>query len=241
MIEVNNYLPQLYKEVTLAYRNFFPEIYTDVEIPRLIMDGPHKGNIGGKYNPKKGQITIRSGTFTTEEEINAFGCNTFRRGKIYDAVILAHEYTHAIYYSLKNSHAPKLMVKYAKTADHAINEGLAVLMELLFIDMLKQNPHFLQLSQQEVESLESCKKTRLYGLKHQQNAYTQGTYRILHKVYADGAGSINHRDMHQGLVAVRWFIDAINPAKTISILRRDHEYKALLKEGNPEGWKQLFS
>jgi hypothetical protein len=253
-LERGKYLVSLFKVVDSLYAKYFPEIYVSPDVDKLTIEDPFRS-----YNHKpdescdeanghwyKGEIGIKSGTVIrpvnssdiSEEDTLHFGGPKVKR-KVNDLIVMTHEFTHAIYEKTvrKNTDTAN---DYHSTADHAVNEGASVLMELLMADMLIENSKELGFDQKEIEQFESVKQARLYSLKKHKNGYTQGTYRILHKVYKDGAGNGGQRNMHNGLEAVKEFLGKIDIKKTMSIKRDSFEYTAALKSGGPTEWLKLF-
>lgn len=131
--------------------------------------------------------------------------------------------------------------KYKGIADHAVNEGFAVTMEFLGIDLLIENPDIMGFGAGEVQMLRQCKEERILLLEQQQNGYSEGALQIMKKIYEDGAGTGSQLNVSQGLQSVRKFLDTIDPALTLGISRDDKEYKRLLKEGTADEWRTLFS
>lgn len=261
--ENGRYLLLLYHRIKDLYRHFFPEIYEEPDIDHLKLVDPRPSerwesnlapverfeDVNGAYHPQDKSIDIKSGTLVTvggeeafAEETYTFGTDKRIRRRVTDTVVMAHELTHAVYDKIVGRHSNITREdNYQQTADHAINEGFAVMMELLLIDALKANPSLLNLDQRDLEDLEIRKKARLFDLKKNKTGYTEGTYRILHRVYTEGAGRGNQRDMQTGLTAIRQFIHSLNPDRTRQVLRTDPQYIALLGNGTPAQWKEYFS
>ncbi|GEM_PF-4459700 len=261
--ENGRYLLLLYQRTKNLYSRFLPEIYEEPDIDHLKLVDPRPSerwgsnfapierfeDVNGAYHPQEKSIDINSGTLVTvggeeafDEETYTFATDKKMRRRVTDTVIMAHELTHAVYDKVIGKHSSITREdNYQQTADHAINEGFAVMMELLLIDVLKANPGLLNLDQRDLEDLEIRKKARLFELKKQKNGYTEGTYRILHRVYTEGAGRGNQRDMRAGLTAIRQFIHSLNPDRTRQVLRTDPQYIALLRNGTPAQWQEYFS
>jgi len=260
--EVGKYLVALQRKILGIYQRYLPEVYVDPSIKKLEITNPliakRKGyaeygygesieEVNGRWNPEKRLIGIKSGTDVSglsselpdKETVTHPGVRAKR--KVIDGITVAHEASHAIYGELVSKKLEGKVEEYSKTADHAINEGFSVLMELLMIDILRSHPEELGLDTTDLEKLEACKQGRLFDLKSEKSAYTEGTFRIFHKVYVEGAGKGEQRDMHQGLLAVRRFLDRLDPKKTTTIQRDSPRYLELLKKGNPQEWLQLFS
>lgn len=254
------YLVGLHKTTMALYQDLFPEIFTDFELNKLKMIDPNLGYLDRNYKPNEScdlsngsweddtkTITIKSGTLVRAErgddianELAFHFAGPKVRRLLSDFITDFHEITHGIY--SKRVHKGIIgLEKYHSTADHAINEGLSVTMELLAIDALKANAEAVGLSHQDVLQLEECKQARLYSLKKQKNGYTEGTYRIFHKIYADAAGKGEERDMRKGLSAISDFISKLDTEKTLSIKRDSPEYLEALKAGDPNKWLGLFS
>jgi hypothetical protein len=237
-----------------------PEILANV-VPSNRPESQVCGEANGYYRRQDKTVGIQSATAiaaATVEEIgqeetpyftNEFGAQNdgqrelrVKRG-IADMVTMLHELGHGIYEGLVRSRRPAdlpAVENYHQTADHAATEGLAVLLELIGIDIMKEVPQLFGLKRSDRDALEACKQARLYRLKKDKNGYTEGTYRILHRVYAEAAGKGKGREVHRGLRAVREFLEKINPAQTLQVLRGDKTYRRLLREGSPAGWQALF-
>lgn len=259
-VERGKYLLGIFNDVTDLYQEYFPEVYADAEVSGLIIEDPKKPwsnqepedvctDANGVWKSQKRQIVIKSGTIIrsntaqdiSEEEAVYFSGNKVKRW-INDIVVMSHEYTHGIYDILVRHKIDITKIKeYKSKADHAINEGFAVLMELLMADNLIANAEKLGLNKQDTRQLQEIKQSRMYSLKKQRNGYTEGTFFILHKVFLDGAGRGNERDIHKGLLAVRDFLGKIDPRITTVVKRDSSEYVKALREGDPQKWIELFS
>lgn len=259
---IGEYTLILYQTVKDIYKKAFPEIYQESDVKLLRLTDPRPEDVfgidlktlvdgsNGYFRGEDKSIGIQSGTVVMKRGVKAFDEETVSffkkraKRKVADTVTMAHEFTHSIYEKMVRGHAsqmPEAAEKYHDTADHAVNEGFAVMMELLFIDTLKANPALLDLSAQDVVDLETWKQDRLFELKKEKSGYTEGTYRIMHKVYSEGAGKGGRRDMHAGLVAIRQFLGSLDPNKTLKTSRSGQEYKDLLKKGDPQEWTRFFS
>lgn len=256
-LEKGKYLVNLLRDVDVLYTEYFPEIYDRPDIRKLSLEDPMRPwsskpeenceLTNGYWSRDRNEIGIKSGTvikaklseeIAREDSINFSGSRMNRR--IIDMITMIHEETHAIYETTvrKGTVRPK---DYDKTADHAINEGTSVLMELLMGDMLVQDSRKLGFSADKIKQLQQMKIDRLYRLKKNRNGYTQGTFNILHKVYESGAGKIGNRNMRNGLLAVKRFLTAIDPSKTLKIQRDSKEYMDALKSGDPQQLLHLFA
>lgn len=259
---IGEYTLMLYQTVKDIYKEAFPEIYEESDVRLIRLTDPRPQNdprrdpktvvddSNGYFRSEDKSIGIQSGTVVMKGGVEAFDEETVSffkkraKRKVADTVTMAHEFTHSIYEKLVRGHATKVpgaADKYHDTADHAVNEGFAVMMELLFIDILKTNPALLDLSTQDVVDLETWKQDRLFKLKEQKNGYTEGTYRIMHKIYSEAAGRGGKRDIHAGLAGIRQFLDTLNPNRTLQTSRTDQEYTDLLKKGDPQEWTRFFS
>lgn len=254
-VEKGKYLTGLFNYVDDLYQEFFPELYIKPDVQKLSLEEPYKP---WKDAPKEscdqsngfwdgdGTIGIKSGTVVksntagdiANENSFHFAGPSVRRLNT-DIVTMAHEEAHAIYEEIVRKGATR-PENYHNTADHAINEGTSVLVELLIADKIIENAERLGFNEKDVEEFKAMKTARMYKLAHQKNGYTEGTYKILHKVYSESAGRINKRNMHQGLLAVRAFLDGLDPKKTAGIKRDSPEYLEALKSGDPKKWAGLF-
>ncbi|MFA6093149.1 MAG: hypothetical protein WCU88_08240 [Elusimicrobiota bacterium] len=98
-------------------------------------------------------------------------------------VLLFHEYAHNIL-SLR-VHAPPLPGE-PHNAFEAINEGFAVMLELLMIDKAVAAREELGLTQQDASDLLEWKRGRLSSLRRLRNHYTKGTLGFWHGIYKQG-------------------------------------------------------
>lgn len=260
-VERGKYLAAIYKRSLSLYQRFFPEIYAEPAVLSLAIEDPNKpwhslpptescDEANGYWSRVDQELGIKSGTLIrspiadeiAQEDTFHFSGPSVKR-KVDDLITMTHEDTHAIYEKLVRGRrsGDKPLEDYRATADHAINEGFAVLMELLMGDQIRANAESLGFSKQESDQFETMKTGRLYRLKRNKNGYTEGTYRILHKVFVEGAGRGALRDLHKGLSAVRDFLAKLDPNKTIAVKRDSPEYQQALKEGNPSTWLKLFT
>ena len=259
-VEKGRYLTEIYNKTSSLYQEYFPEVYTDPDVKGLIITDPFRPwsdtepedvctEANGVWRGEKHHIVINSGNVIRSKtaqdisENNGFHLsgNIVKR-KITDTVTMAHELTHGIYEKLVRKKVDMSKVEhYHSTADHAINEGFAVLMELLMADKLISNAKDLDFNEKDIRQFQECKRGRLSRLIKEKNGYTEGSYQILHRVFVEGAGRGNERDVHKGLLAVREFLDTLDVQKTINIKRDSPEYKQALKEGSPQKFTGLFS
>lgn len=263
--EIGIYLLSLYNRVKEIYGGFFPDLYIEPEVGKLIFTDPAPVGYAPYYVPQEGSelangayrvdegtgsgvIELKSGTVMEAGGTNAFQDETYSfagpkaKRRVVDPLTMFHEITHAIYEQRVRSKLVKPeKSNYQATADHAVNEGLAVMMELLFIDLLKQKPQLLGLDAKDIEDLERCKKGRLYKLKEQKNGYTEGAFRLWHKIFERGSGKGVTRDVNRGLKAIQGFLAHIDPQRSMVLLRTDAEYRQALKAGDPRLWLNLLS
>lgn len=163
---------------------------------------------------------------------------------ITDMVTLIHESAHDIFYTLVESQREQLMddqLTYRQSAEHALNEGFAVLVELLFIDLVIGQPEEFGFQTEDIKKLQSCKYVRLSTLKRQPNGYTEGLYDIIHTIYSQAAGKPSERDPTKGLLAVRHFLNQVDATKLRLMSRDSEEYKNALQKRDPEEWLRLFT
>lgn len=258
-VQKGKYLLELWQKTDHLYKSFFPEVYVQPQVELLEMTDPHSPFVrssggentcedtNGHYDHSKKEIGIKSATALEKYGGEAFEEQTIHfagprvKRRVADSIIMLHEDAHDKYQSVVWGNDRERRENYHQTADHALNEGYCVTMELLFIDQLKANPGVLGLDEQDITDLEACKQARLYQLKSSNNGYTEGTYRILHKVYEQAAGPITRRDLHKGLIAISEFIKSINKDKSTQTLRTEQEYLQLLRQGDPDKLKEFFS
>ncbi|MCH7730816.1 hypothetical protein IID21_04890 [Patescibacteria group bacterium] len=266
-VEAGKYIVALYKVTDKILKTHFPEIYIDSHLDRLRLEDPmsklHKEEEVSEGADKagggegEGLVVIESGTIMKarglaafeEETVSAFtaGVNGKEepveikaKRKVIDTLTMAHELAHAMFDS--TVHGRHVEVDFVDlSVKRALTEGFAVLTELLFIDLLRENPALLNLDDSDINALKQLKWGRLHSLRKKQNEYSEGTFRILHKVFKKAAGPPQERDVHQGLRAVREFIEAIDGDKILQVERSDAEYRKLLQEGDPNKWRQWLS
>lgn len=253
-VEAAKYLLNLYRLVLGVYKQYFPEVYVEPAIEKIKLRSPRSSYLGicedsgGFYDDSERSVGIISGTIMQSSGRAAFNEETMSfnelrvRRKVNDAVVTAHELAHGIYEKLVGSkrEVPK-PAEYKITADHAINEGFAVMMELMFIKTMIAHPEILGCDSRDLKDLQAFRGERLKRLKREGNGYTEGTYRILNRVYGGGPGHLPGHNIQSGLAAIRNFLEGLDINKTLRIRRDGVEYGNLLREGDANRWKQLFS
>ncbi len=254
------YFVGVYSRANTLFKELFSQVYVDPVIKSLSVSyaRPVPGRkdefsssscaSNGFWSDKDRTIGIRTPTSPEglrpeaiqNEKVQAFVGGEGRRA-IVDVLMLIHEIAHAVYNTRVQGSQIIDRESYADSADHAINEGHSVLLELVCIDHFIQNAADLSLTDEDVVFLEDQKVARLYFFKNTKSAYTEGTFRILHKVFVAGAGKGTERNVAAGLEAVAQFLDEIDSMKTLALRRDSPEYLEALQSGDPEQWFQLFS
>jgi len=262
-VEKGKYLIGLYRFVEKLFENYFPEIaLKGVNVRALSLEDP-KGSKGryketkencelakGFWRMKDGLIGIGSGSFVEDKSARELlDDKTFGRApellvdrKVGDFLTMVHEYAHAIYSKIVRE--GKLPKDYKETADHAITEGFSVLMEYVVNDFLCENPYLLGWTQKNIEQAKRIKKQRNISLQEHPNGYTEGSYRILYRIYGQGfkkSGADRNKKRSAGLKIVRRFIETLDYKKIVSVRRDSDEYKQALKQGDVGVFRELFS
>lgn len=244
-LEIATYGVNLYRKVSQIYQQAFPEIYSnpgDIKL-KIVEEGTDWSHIsennGIIIGMGKEFLETRSLDSSVETAVG-FATGTRR---VVHSTFMAHELTHAIYEHRTNKEQYVRLFnntsEYYDTIDSSVNEGFAVLMESIFADYLISHPQILNLTETDITRLQENKMRRFHELRRQKSSYTEGVYRILHKVYKTGAGQSSARSeeqMRSGLQRVAEFVDGIDLKKTIKGKRTNKKYIKLLEEGNPEAW-----
>lgn len=149
-----------------------------------------KDSIWGFYelNPEGSHITLTGPRYPLpgrerEEHPGPFPQAEPMSGRMGRLVISFHEYGHALFYAHTKA-VPEYME--APTVQNAVNEGFAVLLELVMIDKVVADRKTLGLSPSEVKDLQRWKALRISSLKSLKNWYTEGTLGFWHKIYRGG-------------------------------------------------------
>ncbi len=206
-----------------GYYNYFDKIIgiTQITNPetRLSLD----------QNVVDAQMT--AGTFGNEE--------TSR--KIDDLLLVTHEMFHHIFQCATDRNIRKSTFRLPQDLDtssgvakNAIDEGFAVLLELIAIDRLSADAQKFGLSEDDLLMLGRFKRDRLSFLRNSvkksrssdpntahigkaQLMYTDGVLKIFHGIYKEG-----------GVPGVLAFVASLDPGKIQGIARNSQEYQAAL-------------
>lgn len=165
---------------------FFPEFERSVP---LKLSYRLKEHAWGFYDWNEGSIGLAGPTFPTAGRELERSPSPFRDGRpissrVARLVIAFHEYAHALFYAHTGALPREDMRE--ETVLTAVNEGFAVMLELLVIDKMLAERASLGLSDEEAADLGAWKKQRIASLKRDRNMYTEGTLRVWHSVYRDG-------------------------------------------------------
>lgn len=257
------YLQNIYMRVISFYARYFPEIYLRSDSELVTMYDPKNkeseqqtAESHGSFDINSREITITSETSLPDLEAEELAKTmTVVRGipvtrEVADAFILMHELTHRIYRIRKPSAVAENFryVGTMPTIDRALDEGLAVLVETLFVDMVSSGigKEFFSFDEKEQGMLKALKTERFAALKKEGKgwwygrAYFEGTVKIIHKIFKQAAGNPNSRDISKGLLAVRNFIERAEPGKLAILTRDDPRYCEIIRRGDINGLAVLL-
>jgi hypothetical protein len=160
------------------------------------------------------------------------------RKKVHDLVVAIHEYAHGIYDQLISHPSTAPSIEYSTSVDKALNEGFAVLIELLAIDSMIEEKTTLDLDERDIKDLLRWKKQRLNSFLNKKRmvkkvletpdqlvnkamSYVEGTLGILHPIYKKA-----------GIEGIKKFLEQIDPDKSCNLSRNSEEYRQALRTKN---------
>lgn len=167
-----------------------------------------------------------------------------------DLLSFIHEYSHLLFTHRQRLHTPDISKKrkklkenenwdYRKTADHAFNEGFAVMMELIAEYKIRQRPQNFGFREEELENLAVQKQSRFASFRKRDesgerktNGYSEGTMGVMHKVYKQALKKRGDVAIPDGVQAMLNLVESLDPDKTYNTKRTDPEYLQTLE--NPE-------
>jgi hypothetical protein len=219
---------------------YFPEIFVDYNYKVNVEDVNYEENASHSRENSPGKsypthiLTLR----TKEKLKDIFDINdantkglfekeyVYKR-KIYDLIIMIHEYSHGIFDELAQPQKdiPK---NYTETPYKTMTEGFAVLIEFLFCDR-KDNEYFDDFSSADLEDLKKFKKQRMQSLNSVIKAVKSGKNIPERSAYQEGFSFMFRLFKSKGLNGVKEFIKNIDPQKAFSLNRDDEIFKNALK------------
>lgn len=240
-IVVSRLFPQLYREFPLVTGMMHIKDYVNAT-HTITKTGKHQLML---YS-REGINNIRD--FADAETKGVFEKDyTFKRRNA-DLVMMIHEYAHGIYAEFTNPERIDTQGDYYNTADAALNEGFAVMVELLACDGLINEADALGLDERDCDDLREWKRQRIRSLhrifqrtlkgnaeertkargKEGGMAYTEGVIEFMHKVYKE-----------RGIEGFVEFLRTLDARKTLSTPRDSEAYRSVL--GVPENFEALFT
>lgn len=169
------------------YARFFPAFYLALPMTMSFTAGK---SIDGHFALSargRGEIALQGPVLPVPGVEPARGGTPFEAAPSMDPGLMRlvtsfHEYAHALFYARTGSRRDSTN---AFTAFDAVNEGFAVMLELLMIDKAVASREELGLSDGEVADLKAWKRGRFSELRKRTH-YTEGTLRFWHRVYKTG-------------------------------------------------------
>ena len=174
-------------EVRGLYARFFPAFYR--ALPMRMSFKPDAASGGSFQIPSEGpaEIALEGPDLPVPGRERSRVAPPFpgvprMDSRLMRLVTAFHEYAHALFYERTGA---KPDPANGFTAFDAVNEGFAVMLELLMIDKALAAREELGWSEADVQDLRTWKKGRLRML-HGRNHYTEGTLRFWHGIYRKG-------------------------------------------------------
>lgn len=253
----HKYMRELVSKTQTLLKQFFPELYVDFpnKTQLLVLKENVKHNNASHTKDESGTHILELVTsadlsehrsYEELETPGVFNQDTaetpyvFQR-KMHDLLAMVHEYAHGIYDMLtpELSEAKKTEFEttpkeektpYYFTADAALNEGFAILIETLTTNKLLENAEELQLTERDREDLRHFKSLRFRSLLRTQKfarkkdtlqevtAYPEGFIRLLAKLYRSS-----------GTAGVKEYLTNINKDITLSMRRDSDTFRDLIE------------
>lgn len=221
------------------HARFFPEFQKAVP---LRLSYRLKEHAWGYYDWGDGSIGLAGPTFPVpgRELERAPGPFPDRRpmsSRVARLIITFHEYAHALFYDHTGAKPTEGMRE--ETVLTAVNEGFAVMLELLVIDKALAARAELGLSEDEAQDMRRWKAGRIASLRRDKNQYTEGTLRVWHRLYREG-----------GEKAMLAMLKSLVPERMVGIPMRTPAFSlaagelSLLKAFTREGdrvWEDLLA
>ena len=223
----SKYISGVAEKARMFIAQNFPEIYFDVDYDAEISVDYSKNSFAGS-NLINGKAILSRYYQTPLDDVRDFG-NLKTLGpfpnfnhsfpcEFVDFFAMIHEYTHGIYTVLAGSEVnPTKGTPYYATADSALNEGLALLIELLSCDkIISSNCGDWNASDAfELRNQRLCRLNSFEFLPwtDRKSAYLEG-WKIFSKLFEN-----------RGLEGVGDFLFSIDAEKTLNVLRTSEEYR----------------
>jgi len=238
----NKYLIETIHRAKNVIKQFLPLFYKEFPFMVDISDTSHKPNQDRTHAFSLDLFGVNSDNFDYASSKRSGILNTERKDYIFnrriaDLITMVHEYAHGIYCEIVDR--KNYSKNYYKTVNSSLNEGFAILVELLICDKLLVDSKQNGLNAKDEEDLKEWKKQRFGSLhtifrnrlkERKENlmcdlgdsdgmAYVEGIIKIMHKYYK-----------HGGEKEIIDFLHQIDPQKTIAMKRSDELYKSALKD-----------
>jgi len=249
------YFLETVNKAKAVIERYFPALYRDCRVKIGISYTPNNEGARCYPRPEAGRYSIwfdaakplaNQRDYGNLETRSFDGPYLFRR-RIADLVNAIHEYAHALYSEETGGMETEKLLPpdiHKTTADAALTEGFAVMIELLSCDMLAADADKLGLDERDLRDLQEWRNGRMiYMLQthraaHSANEkerkwgtkamiYAEGTVKIFHKLYKAG-----------GMAKVIEFLHSIDRKKASATKRTSEEYREAL--GKPEKLRRLF-
>lgn len=194
----------VHARVKTLYKRFFPEFFRDFawraefylsERPNgqhqwMGRDNPHEIalKLPWRMVPGRREDELEYATFSYSGEGNR---PTMQR-RISTLMVFFHEYAHGIFAETLGHGGWSTWIGPYQTLD----EGFAVMLELLLIDKLIGASQEFGFSAKDIEDLKNWKKGRLSSLRRERNHYTKGVLQFWHRVYKQGGEAAMLRFLH---------------------------------------------
>jgi hypothetical protein len=260
-MERAEYLLDLDQRIESFLSTHFPQIHTYRPETLIALRNPKNtesfkatqalNEANGSWSNETKEIVISSATqveATTSEDLSKEMTFTFGPDlnksqvsrKVSDTITLIHEKIHGDYNLLVQKDMNENPEGEFQTADFALNEGLAVLVEMLAIDLLVQDPQILGLTQQEVDELRNCLDNRINTFKGDDDPYNQGL-RIMRTIFEEAAKQSGNPSRKNGIDGVAQFLAQIDFKKSSKINRKSPEFLQVLAKSDTKLLLSLLS
>jgi hypothetical protein len=239
------YLDGLLQQTRGLYRRFFPAFEAEFAVRMASSrNGAVEGTRGShEVDPRKkdavheitlledsplGAANERERTLTPFARSAAKNPGLFKlaiQRWVSRAVTLFHEYSHGVFHQLtpgisRGMNLPEPdMIRVDLAA--VMDEGFAVMMELLLIDRMAASAGELGLSPGDVSDLRVRKKQRLFDMRHRRDHYAAGTYYFIHRLYK--------REGEEGLLS---FLKDLDMGRLYTLFTYDPSYRLI--QGSPQ-------
>jgi len=226
--EMGKYLLDLCEVSQQFYQQYFPEMFRPVEFTHMELRISENLHAGGYVDTGAFGMEIHNNVAITDPEFKnqkvLVRGDLATRCMIRDQIIGNHELSHVYF--------PDIGTKpenYRQTLECAINEGIAVLMELLTVDTLLSSPEKFRLTDIDIQDLKAYKLGIIDALEP---VYKEG-YSLISKLFNQSAHEGGVYDQHKGLKRVREIVDHLDTQKCLALTIDSQEFNKLREENDP--------